>query len=69
MTINTAQRQSVHHVGIYLKLLVFVYGQLYVALSRVTSHMAIKIAVNPEFIDEDGNMHSKNIAYTEIFDF
>ncbi|POM58552.1 Helitron helicase-like protein [Phytophthora palmivora] len=70
MTINKAQGQSIHYVGIYLESPVFVHGQLYVALSRVTSRKAIKIAVDPEVegIDEDGNIHTKNIVYRD-FDF
>ncbi|POM72533.1 Helitron helicase-like protein, partial [Phytophthora palmivora] len=69
MTINKAQGQSIHQVGIYLESPVFAHGPLYVALSRVTSRKAIKIAVYPEAIDEDGNIHTKNIVYREIFDF
>ncbi|OWZ04997.1 Helitron helicase, partial [Phytophthora megakarya] len=34
MTINKAQGQSIHHVGIYLESPAFTHGQLYVALSR-----------------------------------
>ncbi|OWZ08698.1 Helitron helicase [Phytophthora megakarya] len=67
MTINKAQGQSIHHVGIYLESPVFAHGQLYVALSRVTSRKAIKIAVDPSAIDENGNIHTKNIVYREIF--
>ncbi|POM60415.1 Helitron helicase-like protein [Phytophthora palmivora] len=69
MMINKAQGQSIHHVEIYLESPVFAHGQLYVALSRVTPRKAIKIAVDPEAIDEDGNIHTKNIVYREIFDF
>ncbi|POM69771.1 Helitron helicase-like protein [Phytophthora palmivora] len=47
MTINKAQGQSIHHVGFYLESPVFAHGQLYVALSRVTSRKAVKIAVYP----------------------
>ncbi|POM73709.1 LOW QUALITY PROTEIN: Helitron helicase-like protein [Phytophthora palmivora] len=67
MTINKAQGQSIHHIGIYLESPVFAHGQRYVALSWVTSRKAIKIAIDPEAIDEDGNMHTKNIVYREIF--
>ncbi|OWZ00029.1 Helitron helicase [Phytophthora megakarya] len=66
MTINKAQGQSIHHVGIYLESPVFAHGQLYVALSRVTSRKAIKIAVDAEMIDEDGRVHTKNIVYREF---
>ncbi|OWZ06844.1 Helitron helicase [Phytophthora megakarya] len=68
MTINKAQGQSIHHVGIYLESLVFAHGQLYVALSSVSSRKAIKIAVDPSAIDENGNIHTKNIVYREILD-
>ncbi|OWZ15113.1 Helitron helicase [Phytophthora megakarya] len=64
ITINKAQGQSIHHVGIYLESPVFAHGQLYVALSRVTSRKAAKIAINPETVDEDGSVHTK-ISYTE----
>ena len=37
MTVNKSQDQSLEHVGIYLYTLAFTHGQLYVALSRVTS--------------------------------
>ena len=37
VSINKAQGQSVEHVGLDLRISVFTHGQLYVALSRVTS--------------------------------
>ena len=37
MTINKSQDQSLEHVGIYLYTLAFTHGQLYMALSTVTS--------------------------------
>jgi len=37
MTVNKSQDQALEHVGIYLYKLAFTQGQLYVALSRVTS--------------------------------
>jgi ATP-dependent exoDNAse (exonuclease V) alpha subunit len=37
MTINKAQGQSLQRVGIDLRDLVFGYGQLYVAMSRITN--------------------------------
>jgi len=37
MTVTKSQEHSLEHVGIYLCTLAFTHGQLYVALSRVTS--------------------------------
>ncbi|OWZ12200.1 LOW QUALITY PROTEIN: Helitron helicase [Phytophthora megakarya] len=66
MTINKAQGQAIHHVSIYLESPAFAHGQLYVALSRVTSRKAIKIAIDPETVDEDGSVSHK-ISYTVKF--
>ncbi|XP_070002745.1 uncharacterized protein [Nicotiana sylvestris] len=52
MTINKSQGQSLSHVGLFLKKPVFTHGQLYVALSRVTSRKGLKILV----CDDDGQI-------------
>ncbi|XP_020986304.1 uncharacterized protein LOC110275093 [Arachis duranensis] len=43
MTINMSQDQSLSHVRLYLPKSMFIYGQLYVALSRVKSRSGLRI--------------------------
>ena len=51
-----------NRVGIYLPQPVFIYGQLYVTLSRATSYQYVKVLIG------DGNSYqTKNIVYHEIF--
>jgi len=64
MTINKSQGQSLKVVGVFLKDQVFTHGQLYVALSRVTSRQGLKIIT----CDAEGNhsIYVKNIVYKDV---
>jgi ATP-dependent DNA helicase PIF1 len=59
-----SQRQSLKHVGIYHPLLVSSHGQLYVAISRVTSRDWLKILIINE---DDENANKTSNVYNEVF--
>ncbi|XP_010456611.1 PREDICTED: uncharacterized protein LOC104738072 [Camelina sativa] len=52
MTINKSQGQSLTEVGLYLPRPVFSHGQLYIALSRVTSKKGLQILI----VDKKGQI-------------
>jgi len=60
MTINKAQGQSVKYVGLDLRVPVFSHGQLYVALSRATSHHRISVLLPA------GESKTLNVVYPEV---
>jgi hypothetical protein len=65
MTINKSQGQSLQRVGLFLPKPIFCHGQLYVAISRVTSRNGLRVYIENE--DFGDNFHTKNIVYKEIF--
>ena len=66
MTINKSQGQTLDVVGLYLPKPVFCHGQLYVALSRVTSYRGLKILIENE--NQLSRNVTKNVVYHEIFE-
>ncbi|XP_017221354.1 uncharacterized protein LOC108198085 [Daucus carota subsp. sativus] len=65
MTINKSQGQSLNTVGLYLPRSVFSHGQLYVAISRVTSPDGLCIMIYAD----DGTTSDKtvNVVFEEVF--
>ncbi|CAN0881491.1 ATP-dependent DNA helicase PIF1 [Linum grandiflorum] len=64
MTINKSQGQTLKKVGICLTRQVFTHGELYVALSRVTTKASLQIISCDEAGSEKNSM--KNIVFREI---
>ncbi|XP_058776861.1 uncharacterized protein LOC131651210 [Vicia villosa] len=65
MTINKSQGQSLDWVGLYIPQDVFIHGQIYVAVSRVTTKRGIKILIH-----DDKNipkLSTCNVVYKEVF--
>jgi ATP-dependent DNA helicase PIF1 len=67
MTINKSQGQSLSKVGLFLPRPVFIHGQFYVAVSRVTTKKGLKMLI----LDEDGKTctTTTNVVFPEVFDY
>ncbi len=66
MTINKSQDQILSRVRLYLPQPVFSHGQLYVALSRITSYQNIKVLIGDSY-KNSCNCQTRNVIYKEIF--
>ena len=64
MTINKSQGQSLFHIGLYLKKLVFSHEQLYVVVSRVTNRKGLKILICDKDRGQTNSM--KNVVFKEV---
>ena len=61
MTVNKSQGQSLKTVGVNLRTSPFTHGQLYVALSRVTTLQGITI-----LMAENSDGKTNNVVYPEV---
>jgi hypothetical protein len=63
MTINKNQGQTLNNIGVYFPSPVYSHGQLYVAISQVTSSANIKI-----FSDQGPDGYMRNVIYKEVLE-
>jgi len=63
ITINKSQGQTLNNIGVYLPSQVYSHGQLYVAISQVTSSVDIKI-----FNGHGTDGYMRNVVYKEFLE-
>ena len=66
MTINKAQGQTLGFVGVYLPRHVFAHGQLYVAMSRVSSPDSLRVCIAVEDLNNTDQYATRNIVHQEL---
>ncbi|EOA18939.1 hypothetical protein CARUB_v10007570mg [Capsella rubella] len=65
MTINKSQGQSLSKVVIYLPRTVFSHGQLYLAMSRLSSKSSLKILIT--YAKGKPKTKTRNVVFKEVF--
>jgi ATP-dependent DNA helicase PIF1 len=63
MTINKSQGHTLNNIGVYLPSLIFYHGQLYVAITQVTSSANIKI-----FSGQGPEEYMRNAVYRKVLE-
>ena len=67
MTINKSRNQKFKKVGVSLTSSVFSHGQLYVAFTRVSSELTVKILLSDNSkISYNNESYTQNILFHEI---
>ncbi|XP_020102972.1 uncharacterized protein LOC109720334 [Ananas comosus] len=67
MTINKSQGQTLKKVGLYLSHPVFSHGQLYVAVSRVTSRKGLRILLKHKDKEPEGPMENVLLSQLTLY--